>query len=70
KDIRRRPKISPVRIVVLEVWYYTHICQHCNTEGTEAPATKATIEATFLPGSFTVPEPFYTCLDLIDQSLF
>lgn len=56
KDIRRRLKIYPARIVVLEDWYYTYACQRCNTGGTETPVTKAPKGANFLSGSFATPE--------------
>lgn len=35
KDIRRRLKIYPARIVVLEDWYYTYACQQGWSAGVE-----------------------------------
>ena len=56
KEVRRRLKIVPAQVVVLEDWYYTYACQKCSKENTETPIVKATKGPNFIPGSFATPE--------------
>ena len=56
KDVRRRIKIIPAQVVVVEDRYYTYACQKCNKENIETPVVKAEREPNFMPGSFAAPE--------------
>lgn len=56
KDVRRRLKLVPAKVVVVEDWYYTYACQKCNQENIETPVMKALREPNFIPGSFATPE--------------
>ena len=56
KEVRRRLKLEPPKVVVVEDWYYTYACRKCEKEGTETPVGKAAREANFIPGSFATPE--------------
>lgn len=56
KEVRRRLKIVPAQVVVLEDRYYTYACQRCSKENTETPIVKAAKEPNFIPGSFATPE--------------
>ena len=55
-DVRRRIKIVPAQVSVVEDRYYTYACQTCNEENIETPVAKADWEPNFIPGSFTAPE--------------
>ena len=56
KDVRRRIKIIPAKVVIVEDRYYTYACQKCSREGIETPVIKAAREPNFIPGSFATPE--------------
>ncbi len=56
KEVRRRIKIVPAQVTVVEDWYYTYACQNCNKKNIETPVVKATREPNFIPGSFATPE--------------
>lgn len=56
KDIRRRLKIVPAQVAVVEDWYYTYACQTCNEKNIETPVVRADREPNFIPGSFAAPE--------------
>ena len=56
KEVRRRLKIVPAQLVVLEDRYYTYACQSCNKKNTQTPIVKAAKEPNFIPGSFATPE--------------
>ena len=56
KEVRRRLKIVPAKVVVWEDWYYTYACQSYSKENTETPITKAAKEPNFISGSFATPE--------------
>ncbi len=56
KDVRRRIKIVPAQVTVVEDWYYTYACQTCNRKDIETPVVKAAREPNFIPGSFATPE--------------
>ncbi len=56
KDVRRRIKIIPAQVVVVEDRYYTYACQTCNKKNIETPVVKAAREPNFIPGSFAMPE--------------
>ena len=56
KEVRRRLKLEPPKVVVVEDWYYTYACRKCEKEGIETPVVKATREPNFIPGSFATPE--------------
>ena len=64
KEVRRRLKLEPAKVVVVEDWYYTYACRKCEKEGTETPVVKAAREPNFIPGSFATPE---TVADLMVQ---
>lgn len=55
-DVRRRIKIVPAQVSVVEDRYYTYACQTCNEENIETPVAKADWEPNFIPGSFAAPE--------------
>ena len=56
KDVRRRLKLEPAKVVVVEDWYYTYACQKCEKEAIETPVVKAAREPNFIPGSFAMPD--------------
>ncbi len=56
KEVRRRLKMIPAKVVVLEDWYYTYACRRCSKENTQTPVAKAAKELSFIPGSFATPE--------------
>ena len=56
KDVRRRLKLVPAKVVVVEDWYYTYACRKCEMENTETIVVKAPREPNFIPGSFATPE--------------
>ncbi len=56
KEVRRRIKMIPAQVVVVEDRYYTYACQNCNRENIETPIVKAVREPNFIPGSFATPE--------------
>ena len=56
KDVRRRLKMIPAKVVVVEDWYYTYACRKCEMENTETTVVKAPRESNFIPGSFATPE--------------
>ena len=56
KEVRRRLKLEPPKVVVVEDWYYTYACRKCEKEGIDTPVVKAAREANFIPGSFATPE--------------
>lgn len=56
KEVRRRLKIIPAKVVVLEDRYYTYACQRCSKEDTQTPVVKAAKAPNFIPGSFATPE--------------
>ena len=56
KDVRRRLKLEPAKVVVVEDWYYTYACRKCEKENIETPVVKAAREPNFIPGSFATPE--------------
>ena len=56
KEVRRRLKLEPPKVVVVEDWYYTYACRKCEKEDTETPVVKAARESNFIPGSFATPE--------------
>ena len=56
KEIRRRLKLEPPKVVVVEDWYYTYACQKCEKEDIETPVVKTAREPNFIPGSFATPE--------------
>ena len=56
KEVRRRLKLEPPRVVVVEDRYYTYACRKCEKEGIETPVVKAAMEPNFIPGSFATPE--------------
>ncbi len=55
-DTRRRIKLIPAQVVVVEDRYYTYACQTCNRENIETPVVKVAREPNFIPGSFATPE--------------
>ena len=56
KEVRRRLKLEPAKVVVVEDWYYTYACRKCEQEGIETPVVKAAREPNFIPSSFATPE--------------
>ncbi len=56
KEVRRRVKIIPAQVVVVEDRYYTYACQTCKQENIETPVVKAAREPNCIPGSFATPE--------------
>ncbi len=56
KEVRRRIKIVPAQVTVVEDWYYTYACQNCNKKNIETPVVKAAREPNFIPGSFATPD--------------
>ena len=56
REIRRRLKLEPPKVIVVEDWYYTYACGKCEKEGIETPVVKAAREPNFSPGSFATPE--------------
>lgn len=56
KEVRRRLKIVPAQVLILEDWYYTYACQRCSKGNTETPIAKVAKEPNFIPGSFATPE--------------
>ena len=55
-DVRRRLKVIPAQVSVVEDRYYAYACQSCNKENIETPVVKADKEPNFIPGSFATPE--------------
>ncbi len=55
-DVRRRIRMIPAQVVVVEDRYYTYACQTCNRENIETPLVSAAKEPNFIPGSFATPE--------------
>ena len=37
KEVRRRLKLEPAKLTVVEDWYYTYACRKCEQEGIETP---------------------------------
>ena len=56
KEVRRRLKLEPPKVVVVEDWYYTYACRKCEKEDIETPVVKAAREPNFIPGSFATPD--------------
>ena len=56
KDVRRRLKLEPAKVIVVEDRYYTYACQKCKKEAIETPVVKAAREPNFIPGSFAMPD--------------
>ena len=56
KAVRRRLKLEPAKVVVVEDWYYTYACRRCEKENIETPVVKAVREPNFIPGSFATPD--------------
>ena len=56
REVRRRLKLEPPKVVVVEDWYYTYACRKCEKEDTQTPVVKAAREANFIPGSFATPD--------------
>ena len=56
KEVRRRLKLEPVKVVIVEDRYYTYACRNCEKENTQTPVVKAAREPNFIPGSFATPE--------------
>ena len=56
KEVRRRLKLEPPKVVVVEDRYYTYACRKCEKEDIETPVVKAAMEPNFIPGSFATPE--------------
>ena len=56
KEVRRRLKLEPPKVIVVEDRYYTYGCRKCEQEGIETPVVKAAREPNFIPGSFATPE--------------
>lgn len=56
KEVRRRLKIIPAKVVVQEDRYYAYACRQCGKEDTQTPVVKAAKESNFIPGSFATPE--------------
>ena len=56
KEVRRRLKLEPAKLTVVEDWYYAYACRKCEQEGIETPVVKAAREPNFIPGSFATPE--------------
>ncbi len=55
-DTRRRLKIIPAQVVVIEDRYHVYACRNCDKNGTETPIAKCGREPNFMPGSFAIPE--------------
>ena len=56
KEVRRKVKLEPAKLTVVEDWYYTYACRKCEQEGIKTPVMKAAREPNFIPGSFATPE--------------
>ena len=56
KEVRRRLKLEPAKVVVVEDWYFTYACRKCEKEDIETPVVKAAREPNFISGSFAMPE--------------
>ena len=56
REVRRRLKLEPPKVVVVEDRYYTYACRKCEKEDIETPVVKAAREANFIPGGFATPE--------------
>ena len=56
KEIRRRLRLEPAKVVVVEDWYYTYACRKCEKEDIATPVVKVAREPNFVPGSFATPE--------------
>ena len=41
KEVRRRPKLEPPKVIVVEDRYYTYACRKCGKEDIETPVGKA-----------------------------
>ena len=52
KEVRRRLKLEPAKVIVVEDWYYSYACRKREQEGIETPVVKAAGEPNFIPGSF------------------
>ena len=56
KDVVKKLKIIPAKVVVEEHHYFTYACQKCSRESTETPVVKAPKEKNIISGSFATPE--------------
>ena len=56
KEVKRRLKIVPAKVSIIEDWYYTYACENCKKNGTEVPVVKAIEEAPFIKGSYATAE--------------
>ena len=56
KEVTRRLKLIPARVVVQEDWYYTYACRNCEKNGIGTPVVKTPREKAVIPGSFATPE--------------
>lgn len=56
KEVTRRLKLIPAKVVVLEDWYYTYACRNCEDNGISTPVIKTPKEPAIIPGSFASPE--------------
>ena len=56
KEVKRRLKIVPAKVSVVEDWYYTYACDDCKKNGTDVPVVKAVEEVPFIKGSYATAE--------------
>ena len=56
KEVRRKVKLEPAKLTVVEDWYYSYACRKCEQESIKTPVIKASGEPNFIPGSFATPE--------------
>lgn len=56
RDVVKKLKIIPAKVIVEEHHYVTCACQRCSQENTETPVVKAPREKSVIPGSFATPE--------------
>lgn len=56
KEIKRRLKIIPAKVSIVEDWYYTYACEDCKKNGTDVTVVKAVEEAPFIKGSYATAE--------------
>ena len=56
KEVRRKVKLEPAKLTVVEDWYYSYACRKCEQESIKTPVVKAAGEPNFIPGSFATPE--------------
>ncbi len=56
KEVTRRLKLIPAKVVVIEDWYYTYACRNCEDNGISTPVIKTPKEPAIIPGSFASPE--------------